>query len=123
MRRIVAADGEVKTLVEAPRPLATQQERLRRRGWEPDQITKRILSQWPVAKKMELADRVVRTEGGVEVHAEQLRRVVPVWEMGSACAPTKGEFSVGVSGTSQAEAQIYPGRRTGTAWLPAEPAW
>jgi dephospho-CoA kinase len=71
------AETEFDTTVCVACSAATQQERLRRRGWEPDQITKRIQSQWPVAKKMELADRVVWTEGGVEVQAEQLWRIVP----------------------------------------------
>ena len=54
----------------------TQDERLRRRGWTAVQIEQRLRAQWPVAKKMALADYVVWTEGGLDVHEEQLRRII-----------------------------------------------
>ncbi len=54
----------------------TQQARLEARGWSREQIGQRIQAQWPVEKKMELADFVVWTEGVVEVHQEQLKRIV-----------------------------------------------
>jgi dephospho-CoA kinase len=56
---------------------ASQTRRLGARGWDRDQIEKRLRAQWPVEKKMELANYVVWTEGGVDVHAEQLRRIIP----------------------------------------------
>ncbi|MDB6110915.1 MAG: dephospho-CoA kinase [Pedosphaera sp.] len=56
---------------------ASQIERLQTRGWNRDQIETRIRAQWPVQKKMELANYVVWTEGSMEVHAEQLRRIIP----------------------------------------------
>ena len=56
---------------------ATQTERLRARGWSAEQIEQRIRAQWPVEKKMFLADFVVWTEAGLEVHAEQLNRIIP----------------------------------------------
>jgi dephospho-CoA kinase len=55
----------------------SQVERLQTRGWSQDQIENRIRAQWPVERKMELSNFVVWTEGSVEVHAEQLRRIVP----------------------------------------------
>ena len=55
---------------------ATQRERLRSRGWDADQIEKRIAAQWPVARKMDLANYVVWTEGGLDVHAAQLDRIL-----------------------------------------------
>src|SRR5579872_3968524 len=55
----------------------TQWQRLQARGWSLDQIEKRIAAQWPVERKMELADFVVWTEAGVDVHAGQLDRIVP----------------------------------------------
>jgi dephospho-CoA kinase len=56
---------------------ASQYERLQARGWDREQIASRIRAQWSVERKMELADHVVWTEGSVEVHAEQLRRIIP----------------------------------------------
>ncbi len=54
---------------------ASQRQRLLARGLVPEQIEKRISAQWPVEKKMELADRVVWTEAGLDVHAAQLDRI------------------------------------------------
>ena len=56
---------------------ATQRPRLRARGWDDGQISQRINAQWPVEKKMELANYVVWTEGGLEAHASQLERIIP----------------------------------------------
>jgi dephospho-CoA kinase len=56
---------------------ASQFERLEARGWTREQIERRLEAQWPVEKKMELADFVIWTEGSMEAHAEQLRRVLP----------------------------------------------
>ena len=56
---------------------ATQVSRLRTRGWNAEQIEQRINAQWPVEKKMLLADFVVWTEGSLDVHAEQLNRIIP----------------------------------------------
>jgi len=55
---------------------ATQRQRLRERGWTPEQIEQRIAAQWPVEKKMTLADYVVWTEGNLDVLAGQLDRIV-----------------------------------------------
>jgi dephospho-CoA kinase len=55
---------------------ASQTERLKARGWDERQIQQRIEAQWPATKKMELANYVVWTEGGVDVHAAQLDRIL-----------------------------------------------
>jgi dephospho-CoA kinase len=55
---------------------ATQHDRLRARGWDPDQIDKRIHAQWPAERKMELADYVIWTEAGMDIHAAQLDRII-----------------------------------------------
>ncbi|MDB6125510.1 MAG: dephospho-CoA kinase [Pedosphaera sp.] len=57
--------------------VASQRQRLLERGWSLDQIQKRIQSQWPVEKKMELSNFVVWTEGSLDVHAMQLARIIP----------------------------------------------
>lgn len=58
----------------------TQRQRLLERGWSPEQIRQRIDAQWPVEKKMALADYVVWTEGNFDLHKHQLERI-----LGSAC--------------------------------------
>jgi dephospho-CoA kinase len=57
---------------------ATQRQRLLQRGWSAEHFEKRIRAQWPVEKKMSLADYVIWTEGTVDVHAEQLARIFPM---------------------------------------------
>jgi dephospho-CoA kinase len=54
----------------------TQFERLNSRGWTRAQIEQRVRAQWTVSRKMNLADYVVWTEGELEAHAEQLKRVL-----------------------------------------------
>jgi dephospho-CoA kinase len=55
----------------------TQRRRLRARGWDDKQIDQRMAAQMPVEKKMLLADYVVWTEAGIDVHQEQLDRIIP----------------------------------------------
>ncbi len=55
---------------------ATQRQRLQARGWSAAQIDQRNNAQWPVEKKMALADFVVWTEAGLDVHAAQLERIL-----------------------------------------------
>ncbi|HXC97954.1 MAG TPA: dephospho-CoA kinase [Verrucomicrobiae bacterium] len=56
---------------------ATQRQRLSARGWSAEQIQQRLDAQWPAEKKVELSDRVVWTEAGLDVHAAQLARILP----------------------------------------------
>ena len=55
---------------------STQRQRLLARGWTSEQIAQRIAAQWPVEKKVGLADYVIWNESGLEVHAEQLDRIL-----------------------------------------------
>jgi dephospho-CoA kinase len=55
---------------------ATQRRRLLARGWPAEQIKQRIDAQWPAENKMARAEYVIWTEGGLEVHAEQLDRIL-----------------------------------------------
>ena len=57
---------------------ATQDQRLRQRGWSPEQISQRIQAQLPIEKKIAKADYVIWTEGTLEVHAAQLERILRV---------------------------------------------
>jgi len=56
---------------------ATQRQRLQARGWKPEEIAQRIAAQWPIAEKMARANYVIWTEAGMDVHAQQLYRIVP----------------------------------------------
>ena len=53
-------------------PPAAQNERLRTRGWTPEQIEQRIAAQMPVEQKIARADFVIWTEGTLAVHARQV---------------------------------------------------
>lgn len=55
---------------------AVQRERLRARGWTTEQIEQRIGAQWPIERKIALADYVIWTEAGFDVHAQQLERIL-----------------------------------------------
>jgi dephospho-CoA kinase len=57
---------------------ATQEERLRARGWTVEQIEQRIAAQMPVAEKMGRSHHVIWTEGGLDVHAQQWERALNV---------------------------------------------
>jgi dephospho-CoA kinase len=55
---------------------AAQQERVRARGWTPEQIQQRLDAQWPVDQKIARADFVVWTGGPLAVHAQQIEQVL-----------------------------------------------
>jgi len=54
----------------------TQQERLRERGWSLEQIRQRNQAQLPVESKLLKSDFVIWTEGNMDVHREQLERIL-----------------------------------------------
>jgi dephospho-CoA kinase len=54
----------------------TQRQRLLERGWNVEQVEQRIQAQWPVARKIELADYVIWTESDLATHAVQLDRIL-----------------------------------------------
>lgn len=54
---------------------ATQQERLRARGWSEPQMAQRIAAQWPIEKKMAASNYVVWTEGDVALHERQVGKI------------------------------------------------
>ncbi len=70
------AEGELDATVCIACSAATQEERLLARGWSAEGIGQRIGAQWPVEKKMAAADYVIWTEGSLEVHAAQLKRIL-----------------------------------------------
>lgn len=55
---------------------ATQQGRLRDRGWTDEQIRQRIAAQLPVEKKIARATYVIWSEGGLDVLRAQIERIL-----------------------------------------------
>jgi dephospho-CoA kinase len=70
------AQKEVDATICVACSAATQQARLLARGWSTLQINQRNHAQWPTEKKMSHADYVIWTEASLDVHAEQLARVL-----------------------------------------------
>jgi dephospho-CoA kinase len=70
------AERDVEVTVCLACTAATQQHRLQARGWSNEQIHQRIEAQMPVESKMARARYVIWTEGTLEVHAEQWKRIV-----------------------------------------------
>ncbi len=71
------AEGGFDSIICVACAPATQRQRLLARGWSETELDQRIAAQMPVAEKMARADYVIWTEGGLDVHARQLDRVVP----------------------------------------------
>jgi len=71
------AEGEFDTIVCVACSAATQRQRLLARGWTLEQIERRKAAQMPIVEKMTRSHRVIWTEAGLGVHAEQIDRLVP----------------------------------------------
>lgn len=65
---------------------STQWQRLRARGWSDEEIRQRLQAQWPIEKKMTAASYVIWTEGTLEVHAQQLDRILFRFNRGAKVA-------------------------------------
>ena len=55
---------------------AAQRERLLARGWTPEQIRRRLAAQWPIEPKIVRSDFVLWTDGTLDVHTQQLERIL-----------------------------------------------
>ena len=55
---------------------ATQRQRLSARGWSAEKVERRNRAQWPIDQKLAQSDYVIWTEGTLEVHAQQLDRIL-----------------------------------------------
>jgi dephospho-CoA kinase len=55
---------------------ASQRKRLSERGWTPEQIRQRIAAQMHVDQKIARSDFVVWTDGALDLHEEQLGRIL-----------------------------------------------
>ena len=84
------AEAELDKTICVACSAATQQERLRARGWAPEQIEQRLQAQWPVDKKMAAADYLVWTEAGLDVHATQMERVLGHIRASASCSMPVG---------------------------------
>lgn len=71
-----AAEKEFDATICIACSTVTQARRLSERGWDLDQISQRMAAQWPIEKKIAKADFVVWSEGGLEILAAQLDRIV-----------------------------------------------
>jgi len=56
--------------------VTSQRERLLKRGWTPDEISRRIAAQLPIEQKIARADFVIWTDGPLESTAEQVERIM-----------------------------------------------
>jgi dephospho-CoA kinase len=70
------AEKEVDATICVACSAPTQHQRLLARGWSSDQIAQRIKAQWPIEQKIAKADFVIWNEGTLEVHAQQLDRIL-----------------------------------------------
>jgi dephospho-CoA kinase len=70
------AEAELDATICVACSAATQQERLRSRGWTPEQIEQRLQAQLPTDQKMARADYLIWTEGSLDVHAAQIDRIL-----------------------------------------------
>jgi len=70
------AEAELDATICVACSAATQQQRLRARGWLTEQIQQRLQAQWPVETKIERADYLVWTEAGLDMHAAQIERIL-----------------------------------------------
>ncbi len=71
------AESEFDAIICVACSAATQAERLRARGWSSEEIQQRNAAQLPVEEKMLRSNYVIWTEAGMDVHAQQVYRVVP----------------------------------------------
>jgi dephospho-CoA kinase len=70
------SEQELDTTICVACSAITQQERLLARGWNIHQIQQRIAAQLPVERKIAAAAFVIWTEGGIDLHATQLDRIL-----------------------------------------------
>ncbi len=70
------AEAELDATICVACSAATQQQRLRARGWPPEQVEQRLQAQWPVETKIARANYVIWTEADLEVHAAQIERIL-----------------------------------------------
>ncbi|MBM3878202.1 MAG: dephospho-CoA kinase [Verrucomicrobia bacterium] len=82
------AEREFDTIFCVACSAATQEARLAERGWSHEECRQRIQAQWPIERKLDLAHRVIWTEGPRSVTARQVERALDLdgieWRRGDA---------------------------------------
>ena len=71
-----SAEAELDVTICVACTASTQHQRLLARGWPPNEIEQRIRAQWPIEVKLARANYVVWTEAGLDVHGDQLNRIL-----------------------------------------------
>jgi dephospho-CoA kinase len=71
-----ASEGSFDATICVACSAATQEKRLRERGWTPEQIARRVAAQWPVEQKIAKSDFVVWTDTVLEAAEAQLARII-----------------------------------------------
>ena len=71
-----AAEEQFEKVICVAASPAAQQHRLAARGWNAEQIRRRIAAQLPVEQKIARAHLVIWTEGELEVHRRQVREIL-----------------------------------------------
>ena len=71
-----AAENEFDAVLCVACSAATQRRRLQARGWSDEQIAQRNAAQWPIEKKMALANAVIWTEGAMTSTARQVEQLL-----------------------------------------------
>ena len=71
-----SAETELDAIICVACTASTQHQRLLARGWPPNEIEQRLRAQWPIEVKIARADYVVWTEAGLDVHGDQLDRIL-----------------------------------------------
>ena len=69
------AESEVDIVVCVACSASTQRQRLLLRGWSPEEIDRRLASQWPIARKLAHSHFVLWNESSVEILRAQWARV------------------------------------------------
>lgn len=70
------AEASFNKIICAACSASAQSKRLQARGWTSHQIEQRLAAQWPVEQKIARSDFVVWTDGALEMHTQQLDRVL-----------------------------------------------
>lgn len=72
------AEADLDATISVACSSATQHQRLRERGWDREEIARRLAAQLPAEQKLARADYVVWTEGSLAVHEAQLARILGI---------------------------------------------
>jgi dephospho-CoA kinase len=70
------AEKELDAILCVACSCTTQRQRLLARGWTQTEIEQRLAAQIPVETKMAKADFVIWSEGGLDIHEQQLDRIL-----------------------------------------------